>query len=147
MTPNLGRAEPETKSKHHTKTAVYVRYATQRKISPETAKHWFKGNVGGAVADVVAMAATAARCDRMDMVEEMYQRIRSATTSPPDYSEAWLAYNKADAVEDFTQADFDAREREGLAHMADARKRLKGIQREIAAARQYADALVERYSL
>ena len=147
MLHKLKRRWASPNGKRTTSRLVFQRLGALKKISERTAEDYYSGR-SGPVAIVEAMVTIAASSGRADLAETIIRRLRQATeTTPPEYLDAWVGYNRAQAAEDFTQAEFDAKEREGTATAGDARHRLKSVMLEAIAAQEYADALAVRYEL
>ncbi len=147
MDTTLRRRLWRANGKRVTNRLVFQRYAALKRISERTAEDYYSGRCGPVV-NAEAMVAIAASSGRADLAVAIIRRLRrAAETTPPEYRGAWVAYNRAQAAEDSTQADFDDKEREGTATVHDARQRLKSVTFEALAAQQYADALAVKYDL
>ncbi len=85
---------------------VYRRYGTLKRVKPNTARAYFSGSQGP-LSDVKTMAAVAARCGRMDMVESILQQIRAvASQNTRTVDELLHEAQRADIREDDLEEDF-----------------------------------------
>ena len=150
MGTSLGTYAPRANLKRASRRSVFLRFAKLQGISPLTARDIFSGHLPNAAFAVTADAVRAcAELDRWDMVAEIQQQTIEVPTmgEVPDWETARHEYDQADNAEGTDQADFDHRERIGLATRADWVKRRQKVADEVARALRYIAAGNEKFGL
>ena len=106
MAVRMGRSFARAKLVKAQSHTVHVRYGTLKRIQASTAANYYSGTCGP-LSDVKTMAAVAASCGRMDIVESILSQIR-AVAMHNTRSVADLIHDaqRADIREDAAEENF-----------------------------------------